>query len=207
MTSDGSLVLRVPVRSTPQPRGMGWPLRWQTSTLPTGTVVVAMSSWKLSPPLAGQKHAMGFVPPARTFARVGTMKGLVFVKEKPMSRSRKASSVQKPAMPKWLLLWHTTMPMPVLRAFLTQSSMANLETTAPRPFLPSTFAVPGVSEAMRGRAAPSMRPSRSSPQYISARLTPCEGTPRRSAATSTSATSAACAGEAPAFTRHAATTA
>mmetsp|Transcript_89438 Transcript_89438/g.251891 ORF Transcript_89438/g.251891 Transcript_89438/m.251891 type:complete len:200 (-) Transcript_89438:69-668(-) len=132
------------------------------------------------------------------------MNGLVLVNAKPMRPSRKAISAQYPAMPKWLLLRHTTKPIPVSLAFLMHSSMANVDTTAPRPFCPSTVAVLTVSTTTRGLAWASMRPARSSPQYISARFTPCEGTPRRSAATSTSATSSAFDGEAPHFSIHAA---
>eukprot|EP00442_Polarella_glacialis_P037634 CAMPEP_0115093626 /NCGR_PEP_ID=MMETSP0227-20121206/27716_1 /TAXON_ID=89957 /ORGANISM="Polarella glacialis, Strain CCMP 1383" /LENGTH=189 /DNA_ID=CAMNT_0002486157 /DNA_START=1076 /DNA_END=1642 /DNA_ORIENTATION=- len=106
-------------------------------------------------------------------------------------------------MPKWLLRRQTTKPMPVAFAFWIHSSIENFETTAPRPFCPSTVAVLTVSAAMQGSAWGSMRPALSSPQYISARLTPCDGTPRLSAATKTVATKSALSLGVPAFCKHA----
>ena len=51
-----------PVLSTAQPPGIGSPLRFCISTLPTATVVVAMSRKKLSVPNAGAATVIGFVP-------------------------------------------------------------------------------------------------------------------------------------------------
>ena len=78
---------------------------------------------------------------------------------KPIRPSFNASSDQNPAIPKWLLLWHTTRPMPEAFALRMQSCMANSETTAPKPFSPSTLAVLTVSEERRGIASGLISPA------------------------------------------------
>ena len=64
---------------------------FERKRLPMGTAVVAMSSWKESSPTAGAKQQIGLVPTARVRPPVGTMKGAVFVKLKPI---RPASSAR-----------------------------------------------------------------------------------------------------------------
>ena len=73
----------------------------------------------------------------------------------------------------------------------------NSATTAPSPLHPSTFAALGESADIFGLAVGSISPALSSPQYISALFTPCDGIPRQSAATNTFATKAALLGGVP----------
>jgi len=80
----------LPLRSTAQPAGIRCPIRCITSTLPTGTTVVAMSSWNESPPAAGAKQQRGLVPTARVQPPVAAAKGAVFVKDSPIMPAESA---------------------------------------------------------------------------------------------------------------------
>ncbi len=83
-------VVGCPSRPTAQPRGMSSPLRFATSTLPSATALVAMSSTNGARPPVGAASAIGLVPSAGFFARVGTTMGDVFVQDIPMKSSRSA---------------------------------------------------------------------------------------------------------------------
>jgi hypothetical protein len=63
----------LPLASRPQPSGIGLFQREAIVSLPTATVVVAMSSTKGECPAAGAAKLSGLVPSIGFLAKVGTM--------------------------------------------------------------------------------------------------------------------------------------